>query len=512
MNIEKLAAIDIGSNSIKLAVVEASASDSFTIVAREKETVRLGQETLRNKMLAPEAIERAAVAIGRLKSIGETRGARKTLAVATASVREAENAADFVRLVEEKTDVHVEVISPIEEARLIGIAASRQAGANIESLLNIDIGGGSTELSLMKNGKPAHLISVKLGAVGLSERFLAHDPPKSREIEECRRHIKAALDRPKRELSSLKWQKVSGTSGTIIALGEVIHRKASPPPKTLAFELEKLAALNKSLSKMNKVMRIANLTLSPQRAEVITAGGLILEGVMSALGLKNITPTDFALREGVVIDYLQKLEAESLPPVPDLKDERLGGVFAVGRRFGFEENHSLHVAFLAERIFDQIAPMFNLPRSHRTLLSAAALLHDIGYHISHAEHHKHTLYLIKHSEMTGFTEAERNLIGNIARYHRGALPREKHTEFMALSQREQRIVWQLGAILRIAEALDRGYENRVRDIIAKRKNGKIIFSVVSPNDCTEELEAVNSGKNEMFISAFGQKPWFECAK
>jgi exopolyphosphatase/guanosine-5'-triphosphate,3'-diphosphate pyrophosphatase len=239
-----------------------------------------------------------------------------------------------------------------------------------------------------------------------------------------------------------------------------------------------------------------------QRAEVIVAGGQILEGVMRALKIHHLEPCQFALREGVIIDYLRKIETESLPPVPDVEDANLRGVFAIGRRFGYEEKHALHVASLAEKIFDALSLTYNLQRHHRTLLSAAAILHDIGSHISSESHHKHSFYLIKNSEITGFTEAEKEIIANVARYHRGSMPKEKHQDFMQLGANEQATVWKLGAILRLAEGLDRSYESHIRDIAFKGDKADLQLEVFSEAAVESELQAAEQ-KKDMFETAFG---------
>ncbi|MEO8073033.1 MAG: HD domain-containing protein, partial [Acidobacteriota bacterium] len=202
-----------------------------------------------------------------------------------------------------------------------------------------------------------------------------------------------------------------------------------------------------------------------------------------------------------IIDYLREIEAESLPPVPDVEDIRLRDVFAIGRRFGYEEQHALQVAALAEKIFDALAPIYNLKRHGRTLLAAAALLHDIGYHISHESHHKHSLYLIKHSEITGFSENEKLMIANIARYHRKALPKEKHLDYMQLNEKDRKITARLGAILRIADALDRGYENHVEDIQFKLSKKNLQLKLISDQNCMIEYKAIEQ-KKDLFEFAF----------
>jgi len=505
MKTQTIAAIDIGSNSLKLAIVQAAASDSFTIISQERERVRLGHETLKTHRLSAEAINLSADAIAKFRSIAESRNADSILAVATASVREAANAAEFVSEIKRRTGVEIEVLSSLEEARLIGIAAAQGCNSGNNSLLNIDIGGGSTELSLMRDGEPHKLFSMKLGAVGLTERFIASNPPKKKEIENLRGEIMGALERPLRKIKGETWQISTGTSGTILNLGGLLKLQngESANQKTV-IGLKKLAALNEMLAQIPLEERVKLSVISPQRAEVIVAGGQILENVMRALKIENLEPCNYALREGVIIDYLREIEAESLPPVPDVLDKRLRGVFAIGRRYGYEERHALQVSDLAEKIFDQIAPLYNLKRRWRTLLSAAALLHDVGYHISHESHHKHTFYLIKHSEITGFTEPEKLFIANIARYHRGSLPKESHSEFMKLSEKDRRTVAQLGAILRLADALDHGYENRIKDLKFKRTAQNMSLKLISNEDCAAELKAVEQ-KKDLFEAAFDTK-------
>jgi exopolyphosphatase / guanosine-5'-triphosphate,3'-diphosphate pyrophosphatase len=364
---------------------------------------------------------------------------------------------------------------------------------------------GSTELSLMRDGEPHKLFSMKLGAVGLTERFIASNPPKKKEIENLRAEIASALDRPQRKIKGETWQVSTGTSGTILNLAALLNfQNGSKSDQKPVIGLKKLAALNEMLARITLEERARLPIISPQRAEVIVAGGQILENVMRTLKIETLEPCAFALREGVLIDYLREIEAEELPPVPDVEDKRLRGVFAIGRRYGYEERHALQVADLAEKMFDQLAPIFNLKRHLRTLLSAAALLHDIGYHISHESHHKHSLYLIKHSEITGFSESEKLVIANTARYHRGSLPKESHSDFMKLSEKDRQAVAKIGAILRLAEGLDHGYENRIKDLKFKGGDQNMRLTLVAGEDCAAELEAVER-KKDLFEAAFDTK-------
>jgi exopolyphosphatase / guanosine-5'-triphosphate,3'-diphosphate pyrophosphatase len=515
----KVAAIDVGSNSIKLVVVDAVASDSFAVLTREKDPVRLGHYTLRNRNFSVTAIEKAAACIKRFRSIAEARGAERIFAVATASVREARNSQTFVKEIAARTGVQVSILSAIEEARLIGVAASQGCAARGTPLVNIDIGGGSTELSLMLDGVPLGLFSVQLGAVGLTDRLLGNDPVKPKELQVLKEEIRAALERPSRELHGARWQQATGTSGTILSIGEALRLRAmtdeerrtqGAQPAGDEVALSKLVTFNSRMASLPVASRRAVSGISAQRAEIIVAGGQILEGTMRALGINALRTCAWALREGVLIDRLREIETESEPPREDLVDYRLRSVHAVGSRYGYEEAHAQHVAALAECIFDQIAPHHpgqQLTRHHRTLLSAAALLHDVGYHIAHENHHKHALYLIKNSELTGFSEAERAVIANIARYHRGPMPRDRHEDYRTLNEADRETVRALSGIVRLADALDRSQDGRVVRVRCSITPELIQMQLQGATDCGGELFAAEQ-KRELLERVFARQVTF----
>ena len=541
----KLAAIDIGSNSIKLIVVEATSPENFLVLAREKETVRLGHDTLRDHHLSPEAITRATDTIKRFALIANVLRVERVIGIATAAVREADNAAEFVQEIGKRTGVHTEVLSGAEEARLIGLAAARGCAQTFDDKqptekneerfhLNIDIGGGSTELSLMRNGEPFYLASVRIGAVGLTERMITSDPVNSTELQNLQDQIDATFQNPARELTlaleGARWRRLTGTSGTIIAIGEAL--RATQNAKTIPIKDEAKRMTGKTnetklanfvpvevqarqLDRFNALMgeldyerRRGVPGISGQRAEIIIAGGNILAGAMRALGAEELHTCDWALREGAIVDRLREMEAESRPPVPDRNDPRLRGVHSLGAQFRYEQKHARHVAYLAERMFDDLTSVHGFNRQHRTLMAAAALLHDIGYSIAHEPHHKHSHYIIKHAELTGFSEGERQIIALIARYHRRALPKERHSDFAALTSEEQNIVWRLGGILRLAEAFDRSHDSRVRDVKCRDEGRAIQMRLISSETCRNELRAAAIAR-DMFEQAFACKVTFK---
>ncbi|HEX3184475.1 MAG TPA: Ppx/GppA phosphatase family protein [Pyrinomonadaceae bacterium] len=307
----KFAAIDIGSNSIKLVVVDAAASDSFAVLAREREIVRLGHETLLKGYISRDAIRRAAKCIRRLRSVAAARGAESIVAIATAAVREANNSARFVEKMEKKTGVRVAVLSGTEEARLIGLAASHGCSDTGAATLNIDIGGGSTEISVFRKGQPLTLLSMKLGAVGLTERFLTSDPPRTDQLVQLREEIQTALKEPARALHKHEWDAVTGTSGTILAVNAALRldsagSNGNANQKTSIISLKGLTQLNAMLAVMNVTQRRTYAGLALRRAEIIVAGAIVLEEAMRALGIESLRPCDWSLREGVIIDQLRQ--------------------------------------------------------------------------------------------------------------------------------------------------------------------------------------------------------------
>jgi exopolyphosphatase/guanosine-5'-triphosphate,3'-diphosphate pyrophosphatase len=308
----KLAAIDIGSNSIKLLVVKVeAASDSFTVLASEREIIRLGHETLVKGHISSAALLRATACLKRFRATAEEHGAEKIAVVATASVREANNSNDFVSSVEKDTGLRVEILSGIEEARLIGLAASQGCTAKGVASLNIDIGGGSTEISIFHEGEPIILRSIKLGAVGLTDRFIRSNPPAPDELNELRTEVRVSLQTPAIELREHSWQHTTATSGTALTIGAALNHTA--PPASTTVNLIDLQKLNATLAALSIAERQRVAGLSPQRADIIVAGGLVLEEVMSALGIESLRTCDWSLREGVIIDRVASCRREDQP-------------------------------------------------------------------------------------------------------------------------------------------------------------------------------------------------------
>ena len=460
---EVLAAVDIGTNSLHLVVARMMGQHRFEVLDREKEMVRLGSGGGDMKHLDPEAMDRGIAALARFREVADVHGAR-LVAVATSAVREAENRGAFLDKARSEAGVEVDIISGAEEARLIHLGVLQAVQVFEQRLLLCDIGGGSTELLVGLRGETLAARSMKLGSIRLTERFFQAKSLHPSEVESCRRFIRVTLSSFSREVRRLGFDVAVGSSGTIGALCSmaVAHRDETPPRTWNNFELTRpdLDAVVKALLKAPTASARAKLPgLDPSRADIILAGALILEQSFEEFGLEAMTFSDYALREGVLLDAWQRQHGGSLHHLSDL---RRRSVVHLAELMDEDLAHSAHVARLSLSLFDQTVTVHELGYDAREYLEAAALLCNIGLFVSHAGHHRHSYYVIRNAELlTGFTDREIELIAQIARYHRKGLPRSAHTEFAALSKPDQRLVRCCAGLLRIAIGLDRTHGARV---------------------------------------------------
>jgi exopolyphosphatase/guanosine-5'-triphosphate,3'-diphosphate pyrophosphatase len=464
-----LAAVDIGTNSLHLVVARVTGPHRFEILAREKEMVRLGSGGGDMTHLDDDAIDRGITALFRFREVADVHGARLA-AVATSAVREAENRLVFIQRARAEAGVDVEVISGFEEARLIYLGVLQAVPVFDSQLLLCDIGGGSTELLLGFRGETLAARSLKLGAVRLNERFFSSKQLQPGAVDSCRRYVRSMISSFGREGRRLGFDVAvgsSGTTGTLCAMA--VARRGDPPPRTWNnFELTRqdVRAVVKALVKEPTTAARAKLPgMDPLRADILLPGALILEQIFEEFEIPSMIFSDYALREGVLLDAWQRRHGGSLHHLSDL---RRRSVVHLAELMDEDTDHSTHVAELALELFDQTAGVHGLGDDAREYLEAGALLCNIGIFLSHAGHHRHSYYAIRNSEhLTGFTDREIELIALIARYHRKGLPRPKHSEFAALPKEDQRLVRCCAGLLKLAIGLDRTHGARVSGVMVK---------------------------------------------
>ncbi|PYT08877.1 MAG: hypothetical protein DMF60_03630 [Acidobacteria bacterium] len=507
----KLAAIDIGSNSIHLVIVRAVQGQHPEIIDREKEMVRLGAGTLREHRLSKETIERAITTLRRFKKMAEHNGADPIIATATSAVRESRNSSKFIDQVRKEVGLDVQVLPGVEEARLIAMAVSEVT---------------DTEFVITGGGEPELLISLRVGAVRLAEKFITTDPISTEQRNRLVAGIRADFTRAAWEIKNAGYDFVIGSSGTILnmvnAVVQVDEKFGSDEPSDFesfskTVSLDQIRWLNNKLAPMSLRERRRVPGIEKGRADIIVVGGLLLQCILSDLGATEITSCDWSLREGVILNYLRRrrelhtvpqiLEAPALAasagedallyPVTDdsALDVRGRSVLSVARRYDYDVAHSHHVVRIATKIFDDTKEVHRLGGQERKLLQYAGILHDIGFHIAHNNHHRHGLYLIKNSELPGFSGDEIAMLATMVRYHRGSLPRKTddtrsrrdHEDYYGLDRGQRSTMLRLASILQIADGLDRSHRQLINDVRCEVDDGNVTIVTASAGECELEI-------------------------
>ncbi len=519
-NIEQqriIAAIDMGTNSLHMVIVRIEPSlPAFSIIAREKETVRLGDREIATGNLKQEIIERAIAALHRFQEIAQSLHAETIVAVATSAVRESPNGKDFLQRVKAEVGLSVDLISGPEEARRIYLGVLSGMEFNNQPHMIVDIGGGSTEIILGDSHQERVLTSTKVGAVRLTSELIHSDPISNTEFQYLQAYVRGMLERSVDEvLGNLKLgesPRLVGTSGTIETLATIkAQDKLGYEPFTLngyQFTIKDLREWVNRLRKMTYTERAAIPGMPEKRSEVILAGAVILQEAMTLLGADIITVCERSLREGVVVDWMltHGLIEDRLRYQGSVRQR---SVLNVAKKFRANLKYSEHVAKLVLSLFDQTQYLLHSwGAEERELLWAAAILHNCGHYISHDSHHKHSYYLIRNGELLGYTETEIEIIANLARYHRKSAPKKKHENYQnLLSRRDKILVNQLSAILRLAVALNRRQIGAVSKVKCEyhRDVQELLLRVFPTNindDCALELWSLDFSK-DVFETEFG---------
>lgn len=514
-----IAAIDMGTNSLHMVVVKIDPTlPAFSIISREKETVRLGDRNITTGELKPEVMAKAIATLRRFQEAAKIANAETLIAVATSAVREAPNGKDFLHQIETELGLSVDLISGQEEARRIYLGVLSGMEFHNQPHLIIDIGGGSTELILGDSQEPRTLTSTKVGAVRLTSELITTDPISNIEFQYLQAYARGMLERSVEEvLANLKlgeYPRLIGTSGTIETIALIHAReKLGTVPSTLngyQFTLKDLRDWVNRLRRMTNAERSAIPGMPEKRSEVILAGAIILQEAMTLLGVESLTACSRALREGVIVDWMLSngLIEDRLRFQSSIRQR---SVLKQASKYQVNLEYSDRVATFALSLFDQTQGLLHHWGSNeRRLLWAAAILHNCGHHISHSSHHKHSYYLIRNSELLGYNETEIEIIANLARYHRKSPPKKKHDNFRNLLSKEHRqVVSQLSALLRLAVALDRRQIGAVSAIKCDyyphfQQFNLLIYPSQPDDDCALELWSLDFKKG-VFETEFGVK-------
>ena len=459
--VRRIAAIDIGSNSVRQIVADVTSEGGITVVDEMKAAPRLGADLELTGVLGTQSMQRAAEAIGRMAELARQLGAQRIEAVATSAVRDAANAAEFVARVRQEAGIQVRIIDGTDEARLSYMSALAHFDIGVGRTVVMDIGGGSLELAMTADGVLDNLVSLPFGALRLTERYLL-DGASRKALARLRRDVR---DGVRDVLPRRDWRgaQLIGSGGTFTNLASIhLARRGMLTARnvhaTVVPRVDVEHILD-TLASASPEERRSIAGLNPERADIIVAGLAVAAEVLARLEAREVQVSRYGIREGLLLEA-----ARVTPTLADPGAARERSVREFAERCHFEVPHSEHVQRLALRLFDTIGTRLGCDPSERAELADAALLHDVGYHISYDRHHKHAYHLIVHAELLGISPAEQVVIANVARYHRGAPPKKKHGNYGVLDSSMRKRIERLSAILRVADGLDRGHVGAVGDV------------------------------------------------
>ena len=469
----RLAAIDIGSNSVRLIVAEPLRGGNYRILDEEREPTRLGRTLSSTNRLDTEAVEKTLEALRRFKQIAGGFQVDELRTIATCAVREAANGAEFCRRAKQEVGINVEVISADTEARLAFYSVQRAFDLAAKNIVLADIGGGSTEFVLASGNVIEAIHTSPLGAVRLTEIYGNDFTQQGGRYDELLAGIERQL-RKHTKKPPFAPHLLIGSGGTFTSLAEMMMAQKGQvdlPARGYTVTRAEVSHLLDRLRKMSPKARRGVAGLAPDRADIIVAGLAVIDRIMARFKVNLLQVHNRGVRDGLLLTMIDR----SLVATSDDPREREAAVERFAVACSGEPAHGRHVARLAGLIFAQLAEPLGMDPADRPYLEAAARLQDVGYLINYDQHHKHSYHLILNSNLPGFRPRELELIANIARYHRGAPPKQKHDNFRTLPPEDQEKVRRFAAILRIAGGLDRSHTQQVTDVTVqvRRANDKV---------------------------------------
>ncbi len=501
----RVAAIDLGTNSFHMIIVEESPLKGIVEIDRVKDMICIGRGSISTKMLNEEAMQSGIAALKNFLVLARHHGVapENILAFATSAIREAKNQCDFIRRVREETGLKVKVISGREEAEFIyyGVRSAVKIGKSADLLF--DIGGGSVEFVLVNQKGIQLLESRKIGVARMCERFVASEPISGHDIKMLEQFFSAEMVSAVEKASRLKVSRAIASSGTAQNIARMIctmnGRESDASLNNSTFTLAEFQRLYRAVIPLGAVERKKLTGLDEKRVDLIVPGLILVDMMFRLFHLKEIVISDSALREGMVLHYLKhRIASGARRGEEDELDIRRESIQELGFRCGWTRDHAEHVSRLSLQLFDKLAPLHQLEKSCRELLEYAALLHNIGAFISISSHHKHGQYIILNGELRGFSPSEIEIIANVVRYHRKSTPSERHTAYSVLKPEHKRAVDVLSGILRLANGLERGH----------RKNIQKIMVEVDERNITLRLKTLFEPDIEIWAADL-LKPWLE---
>lgn len=488
MDAEKVAIIDLGTNTFHLLITEINERDDFIVKEKYKEPVKLGEGGITSGKITQEAFDRGIAALKKFKTLITSMGAQQIFAFATSAIRSASNGKTFIDHAQVEAGIDIKVINGNEEASLIfeGVKNGIQLPWKKYTLL-VDIGGGSVEFIVAYENKPRLLRSLNIGAARLLETIRPGDPITAKQLEHAYSYIREQMSGLLEELKDFDLGLLVGSSGSFETLGSLVAHRSKDflsveNLNSYVFNHQDFDEIHRELIRKSRRERLEMEGMETMRVDMIVMGSIIIDVLLQELGVKEIMVSSFALKEGIFYRYIdeKKQRMEQLIGPAD-RNLRSKAIRNLSKKFFNEKDHGLKVSELAIDIFRQLKSLHQYGEKEEELLAYAALLHDMGYYVNRSGHHKHGQYIIMNSGLSGFSNDELLIMGNLVRYHRKGLPTRDHFHFKVLDPYHRTLVRVLAGILRIADNLDRGHRSHVKKIHISIDGADILFDIESGN-------------------------------
>jgi exopolyphosphatase / guanosine-5'-triphosphate,3'-diphosphate pyrophosphatase len=501
--VSRFAAIDVGSNGIRCVVVEAAEDGKPRIVENTRQSVRLGSHVFHTGRIGVEATQRASDAFRVFRRLIDSLEVGQVRAVATSAVREARDAPALIERIAQESGIRIQVIDGAEEAHLVRRAVASRLDLSHGRTTMVDVGGGSVEVVLLADGDVVRSESFELGAIRLLQALPAsgdHDDV----FALLQEYVSAVRARVLTAIGQAPVDLYAATGGSIETLADLAGEPAPSPPSldggARMLRLPKLRTQVVELASRSFHERVRELGLREDRADVILPAALVYLKMGEVFGVDRVYVPGVGLKDGLVLDMIDDIQRRGT--IELRRREVRSAALGLGHRYAIDQPHAEKVADLALSLYDQLAALHGLPDEARTLLEAAALLHDVGIYVSASKHHKHSYYLISQSDIVGLDARQREIVANVARYHRRRHPTRRHAPWEALSDPDKEMVRRLSAILRVADVLDREHRQVVRSVRVVERKGRLRLEVEAEGDLLLERWA-SSTKFALFAEVFG---------
>ncbi len=499
-----VAVLDMGASAIRLVIAEIAAGRRIRVLEEASRGVLLGRDTFSSAgVIKPRTADSAFAAIDGFRKIMDGYGVTQVRAVATSAVREARNGDLFLDRMHSRTGIQFDVINEAEEARLLYLAVreslKRHPALKGAWTLLAEVGGGSTNLTLLRHGQPDRSGVYALGAVRFRQRFELRRFSHELQVSLLKRVIANVIDEIRAEIPLHRVTQFVAIGGDIRMAASHIHAQEGDA-QAREIPREALLDFSADIEKLDDETLATRLRLAAVEADTLMPSMLIFSTLLSETAARRAIVSDASLRSGVLIDLA---EPEAQVAAQDFEHQVLASAEALGHRFRYDRDHGRHVAALATRLFEELHDEHRLAHRDRLLLQTASLLHDVGVHVSLRSHHKHSQYLLASAQIFGLSMDETAVVANVARYHRGSLPQRSHLPYMELDLHERLLVNKLAALLRIANALDSEHLQKVKDLRLVRGDQAWVLELVGAGDLTMEQIAATA-RADLFTEVFGR--------